>query len=161
MARSLEHERYNRALYANATATAFQETQFDLQLFLEEQYLTQSALDTIAATISTCPENLAGIDEIHILYDRLQDIPDKFAIDIAGMPNAGKSTAVNRWIAADNNNLVLFMDEINIPGLRELKVTQPDLYNAILREYRLRQLQEWDDNYVAPTPPPTYHAWYY
>lgn len=94
--RWLESERYQRALWANAQERPTEKR--NLQTFLEEEWLTQCALDKLGITPETSIPEIPKIGELDYIQEWVEELPFDFVIEVTGMPMAGKETVINRWL---------------------------------------------------------------
>ena len=96
MSQFLETARYQQALANNSRQK--ESNQSSLELFLGEKCATQTALERLGVENDVAPQEIPGIDQLHIRHELLQLLPPDFMIDIVGMPNTGKSEFSDFWL---------------------------------------------------------------
>lgn len=92
----LESERYNRSLRTNSDISdpEFQ----DLQVFLDQEYITQFCLNKMGLTVNDSPNKLPRVNEIFTIDGLVGQRRSPYALEVLGMPRAGKSTSINKFL---------------------------------------------------------------
>lgn len=90
----LDNERYNRAILANENYT-----KSDLrQLFLEEEFKTQNSLRDLGIQKETTPSQVPHTGTILMAPELIPDLRIPYAVEVLGMPRAGKTSLINRYL---------------------------------------------------------------
>ena len=90
----LENWRYNRALEANAK----QVEAGAKEILLDEEYRTQLALEYLGIREDTTPSEAPKVGSLLVRPDLMANLRVPYAVEVLGMPRAGKSTAINRYL---------------------------------------------------------------
>jgi len=90
----LENWRYNQAIHASCK----QEEKDSQQIFLDEAYRTQLALQQLGIKESTHPSDVPHTGTILMAPELVENLRVPYAVEVLGMPHAGKSTLINRYL---------------------------------------------------------------
>ncbi len=91
----LEKWRYNRALEASRK---YPNSELR-HVFLEQELLTQSALNNLGVKgAETPPSRVAKVGRMLMAPETIPDLRVPYAVEVLGMPDAGKSTMINRYL---------------------------------------------------------------
>lgn len=83
-------------MYANARERST--VGYDLQIFLDQEYQVQRALSRLGMDQDSPPSQLPGVNEIQGPLERITNFSLPYAIEVMGMPNTFKSTAINTYL---------------------------------------------------------------
>lgn len=130
----LENWRYNRALKANAKHLESNSR----EIFLEQEYQTQKALELLGIRDIVCPSDVSKVDSLFISPELISNLRVPYAVEVLGMPRGGKSTSINRyltelWSRNERHKLVL-VDEgarSNKQEYGDLRYSNPFLYSLL------------------------------
>lgn len=120
----LENWRYRRALETKSKHSA----SISRDIFLEEEYRTQFALERLGIkNINSSPSEAAKVGSLFMSPELITDLRVPYAVEVLGMPRAGKSTVINRYLeelwSKEERNQVVLVDE----GARSIKQEFGDL----------------------------------
>lgn len=95
----LSNERYNKAVEALCSLGDLteEEAEINRQALLDQQFLTQRALENLGVVAETQPADVPGINQVYfptvdVVYD--DDFFEVF--EIGGMPGAGKTSSIDK-----------------------------------------------------------------
>lgn len=119
----LENERYNRAIVANGK----QPESDSRNIFLEQEYLTQRALEQLGARDNISPSDVSHVGTLLMTPELILNLRVPYVVEVLGMPQAGKSTVINRYLqelwSRNERNKVALVNE----GARTIKKKFGDL----------------------------------
>lgn len=130
----LENVRYNRALEASGK---YPESN-SRDIFLSEEYRTQLALGRLGVKDNMAPSEVHHVGTILMTPELIPNLRVPYAVEVLGMPRAGKSTAINRYLtelwSRNERHKVALVDE----GVRtieqefgDLRYTDPFQYSML------------------------------
>ncbi len=155
MSRFLEHGRYNRALGSHLHPKfAPIEVPDDLATYLEQEWITQNALDQLGVESNSAPCDIPGISQFHVKAQYIEQLPDGFQIDVMGMPRAGKTSVLRRFNeTSEYSQKVHFIPENVFPLStdKDIKYKVPGLLQS-MTQVRLVEIFEFIDRYEDPKP---------
>ena len=121
----LDNERYNQAI---ETRKKFPGA--DLQLFLDEQYKTQLALNELGIDQTDSPSKAPHVGTLMMTPENILNLRIPYAVEVLGMPHAGKTTMINRYLSElwqrDERNKVSLVTEVT-EGAASIKESHGDL----------------------------------
>lgn len=119
----LENWRYNRALEGNIRHL----DSGSRGIFLEQEYLTQVALDRLGVKGAASPSEVSKVGSLFMAPESIPGLRVPYAVEVLGMPGAGKSTMINRYLkelwSRNERNKVVIVKE----GARTVKSDYGDL----------------------------------
>lgn len=119
----LENWRYNRALEGNKRYP----DSSSRDIFLEQEYLTQVALDRLGVKGAASPSEVSKVGSLFMAPESIPGLRVPYAVEVLGMPGAGKSTMINRYLkelwSRNERNKVVLVNE----GARTIKSEHGDL----------------------------------
>lgn len=84
----LENWRYNRALEGNKRYP----DSSSRDIFLEQEYLTQVALDRLGVKGVTSPSEVSKVGSLFMAPESIPGLRVPYAVEVLGMPHSGKTT---------------------------------------------------------------------
>lgn len=90
----LENWRYNRALEASSK----QPESNSQDIYLSEEYRTQLALGQLGVKDSISPSEIPHVGTILMAPELVPNLRLPYAVEVLGMPRAGKSTVIDRYL---------------------------------------------------------------
>lgn len=119
----LENDRYNRALEASGK---YPESN-SRDIFLSEEYRTQLALGQLGVKDNMAPSEVPHVGTILMAPELIPNLRVPYAVEVLGMPRAGKSTVIDRYLrelwSRDERYKVYLVDE----GVKTIKDKFGDL----------------------------------
>lgn len=90
----LENWRYNRALEANREHIESNSR----DIFLEQEYLTQLALDRLGIRDVVSPSDVPKVGRMLMCPELVPNLRVPYAVEVLGMPHSGKTPMINRYL---------------------------------------------------------------
>ncbi len=119
----LENWRYNRSLEAFSK----QNKSDTREVFFEQEYLTQLALDSLGVREAASPSEVSKVGSLFMAPESIPGLRTPYAVEVLGMPGAGKTTMINRYLGEvwqrNERNKVALVDE----GVKSIKGEYGDL----------------------------------
>ena len=119
----LENWRYNRSLEANGK----QNKPNTRDIFFEQEYVTQLALDSLGVRETSSPSEVSKVGSLFMAPESIPGLRAPYAVEVLGMPGAGKTTMINRYLGElwqrKERSKVAFVDE----GVKSIKGEYGDL----------------------------------
>ncbi len=130
----LENWRYNRALEGNKRYPG----SGSRDIFLEQEYLTQVALDRLGVKDAASPSEVSKVGSLFMNPELIPSLRVPYAVEVLGMPGSGKSTMINRyleelWSRNERNKIVLVNEGARTvkPYYGDLRYTDPFSYSLL------------------------------
>lgn len=92
----IESWRYQRALRANALDR--EPPYQNLQVYLDQEHITQSALAKLGVGVEGLPKEIPEIDKVVLIPELIKNRSAPFIVEVMGMPQAGKSSSINHFL---------------------------------------------------------------
>lgn len=113
----LENDRYGRAIEASNKCGKPNSR----DIFLDQEYLTQIAFEQLGVRDSISPSDVPRVGTLLMNPELIPDLRVPYAVEVLGMPRAGKTTVINRYLQElwlrDERHKVALVDE----GARTIK----------------------------------------
>lgn len=130
----LENSRYNRALHAKSLYTDSDSR----GTFFDQEYITQLALNQLHITNATKPAEVGKVGTLLMIPENITNLRLPYAVEVLGMPGAGKSTMINRYLeelwGRNERNCVSHISEGASKikdGNKDLRDTDPFSYSIL------------------------------
>ena len=90
----LENWRFNRALEAYSKRAESDRR----QIFLDEEYRTQTALNQLGVKDNKSPSEIPHVGTLLMAPELIPNLRVPYAVEVLGMPRSGKSTVIDRYL---------------------------------------------------------------
>jgi len=133
----LENPRFNESLPVSAK-NEWHNPHYR-QILLEQQFLTQRALEALGANRVTPPTSVAKVDRTFMVPERVMNLRTPYAVEVLGMPGAGKTTMINRyleelWLKDKRHKVALIREDTRDVKNKygDLRYSDPFLYSQLV-----------------------------